>query len=215
MDTRFLPHNVHWEDHASFEAFDPSLRQLKKQSFVHEPALLQDLPRHLPGIYSLTGGRQVGKTTLLKQWMSELLSARIPPKAIVYITGELIDDQHSLVKIITDLLGEMDIPAKGVQYVLVDEVTYIKNWDKGLKYLADSGMLEEVVLIFTGSDTAVIQQARTRFPGRRGNVAAPDFHLYPLSFREATGLKTGLSPAELSELSKDPRVAYGHLGHHL
>ena len=75
-------------------------------------------------------------------------------------------------------------------YLLVDEVTYIREWDRGVKYLADAGLLDDVVLILTGSDSVIIREARARLPGRRGRAARVDFHLYPLSFSEYLGLGT-------------------------
>ena len=94
------------------------------------------------------------------------------------------------------------MPTEGRRYILLDEVTYIAGWDKGIKYLADAGLLEGVVLIATGSDMAVIQEARMRFPGRRGQAAAVDFHLHPLSFAATVGLKRSLSSQELLQLAQ-------------
>ena len=42
----------------------------------------------------------------------------------------------------------------------MDEVTYIWDWDRGVKYLADAGLLDDVVLVLTGSDSVVIREAR-------------------------------------------------------
>jgi hypothetical protein len=39
--------------------------------------------------------------------MAELLENRVPPKAIAFMTGELVDDHHSLISLVTDLLTEM------------------------------------------------------------------------------------------------------------
>ena len=77
MDVRFMPHNTHLEDPASFADLDPNLRQLKRQVWVHRSSLLDLLPVETPGIYTLGGGRQIGKTTLAKQWMDALLNAGI------------------------------------------------------------------------------------------------------------------------------------------
>ncbi|MCP4757507.1 MAG: ATP-binding protein, partial [Proteobacteria bacterium] len=93
--------------------------------------------------------------------------------------------------------------ADGLRFVLLDEVSYIKNWDKGVKFLADSGQLESVVLVLTGSDTAFIKEARMRFPGRRGRADEQDFHLYPLSFTEFLRLKHRFSESELVRLTRE------------
>ena len=199
MDTRFLPHNTHLEKPEVFIQQDPHLKQLNKQALVHRSQLLDQIPRSISGIYTLSGGRQTGKTTILKQWMAELLESRVPPHSIFYMTGELVDDNHSLIRLVTDLLTDM--PAKDLKFILLDEVTYIKDWDKGVKYLADAGLLENTVLMITGSDMVIIKEARMRFPGRRGISEKVDFHLYPLCFFEYVKLSNRISQDEIDLLT--------------
>ncbi len=194
----FQLHNSHLDD--AFSDLDPHLRRLRAQPLIYRFPLLDRLPRNQPGIYTVGGGRQIGKTTLLKQWMGDLLATGLDPARLRFFTGELIDDHHALVRLLSALLQAM--PAEGQRYILLDEVTYIAGWDKGIKYLADAGLLEGVVLIATGSDMAVIQEARMRFPGRRGQAAVVDFHLHPLSFTAAVGLKRSLSNQELLQLAQ-------------
>jgi predicted AAA+ superfamily ATPase len=198
MDIRFSPHNIHKENPDLFSSMDPHLQHLRKQLLVHRSELLDLLPRHNPGIYTVSGGRQIGKTTLLKQWMNELLESGVAPERITYITGELVDDHHSLVRLLADILKERS--DTDLCYILLDEVTYIKNWDKGVKYLADAGMLENVILLITGSDLVIIKEARMRFPGRRGAADTIDFHLYPLSFLEAVELNKRITADEIEKL---------------
>ena len=194
LDTRFLPHNAHWDDPAEFAERDPQLRQLARQAHVHVSALLARLPRETPGIYTLGGGRQVGKTTLLKQWMSALLADGVAPGNIAFFSGELIDDHHGLLRLLQERLT--GLPDGNMRYLLLDEATYIRDWDKAVKYAADAGLLEQTVLMITGSDLALIREARARFPGRRGPAAQVDFHLCPLSFQEAAALKRSSAEVE-------------------
>ena len=182
MDVRFAAHNSHLIDPHAFRTRDPQLRHLAACPFRHRSSLLDQLPTTTPGIYSLGGGRQTGKSTLLKQWVAELLDRGTAPSAIAYLTGELIDDHHGLLLHLNTHLD--DAPADGLNYLIVDEVTYIRDWDKTVKFAADAGLLERTVLIVTGSDLTIMQDARIRFPGRRGESAVADFHLYPLSFGE-------------------------------
>lgn len=202
MDIRFRPHNTHLDDPASFRALDPQLRQLERQPLVHTPPLLARLPREKPGIYSVSGGRQVGKTTLLKLWMADLLDRGTAPGAIGYLTGELIDDHHALLRLLQDFLA--DQPKDRPCYLVLDEVTYTRDWDKGVKFAADAGQLERAVLMITGSDLAMVREARSRLPGRRGDEARVDFHLYPLSFRELVELKDPGSPLLDDEWNASP-----------
>jgi hypothetical protein len=152
----------------------------------------------IPGIYTISGGRQVGKTTLLKQWMAQLIEDNIEPARIAFLTGELIDDHHLLVRLLTDVLKVM--PDMGLNFLILDEVTYIRDWDKGVKYLADAGLLENVVFILTGSDLVIIKEARLRFPGRRGQSDRVDFFLYPLNFFECVKLKSLFTDKEMDLL---------------
>lgn len=203
QDSIFSAHNLHLESIELFENQDPQLSRLKKSPYCYESALIQDFPFDIPGIYSVGGGRQVGKSTLLKQWMLFLLKEKIPPQNITYLTGEVIEDQHRLLNLVQTIVRDKNKDPKksSLLYLLIDEVTYIKDWDKGIKFLADAGFLENVVLMITGSELTFIQEARMRFPGRRGKSDQVDFHLYPLSFREFLHLT---SPTLTPNLAIDP-----------
>ena len=198
MDIRFLPHNSHLENPFLFAERDPHLRRLRELPLVYTSPLLDQFPRKVPGIFTLTGGRQIGKTTLLKQWMAQLLKDRVAPNRIAYFSGELIADHHSLVRLLSETMDQM--PSKALCYFILDEVTYIKEWDKGVKYLADAGALERAVLMITGADLVVIRDSRARFPGRRGTADRVDFHMYPLSFQEFVVLHKRLDAEDIASL---------------
>jgi hypothetical protein len=189
---RFIEHNKHWQSPEIFAEQDPHLYALTKRHLIYEPELIYELPYFIPGIYTLSGGRQIGKTTLLKQWMKYLVmkkSGETP--SIFFMTGEMISDHTSLVQLVKGYLNQQDIRLSAYTplIIIIDEVNYIKNWDQGIKYLADSGAFENVIVILTGSDTTFIKEARMRFPGRRGMADKVDFHLYPLSLFEFVRLK--------------------------
>ena len=188
MDIRFAAHNIHHDNPDKYQDYDPQLRNLKKHKYVFKSNIIHKLPIDIAGIYSISGGRQIGKTTLLKQWILFLLKRKINPKTITFITGEIIDDHHSLIRIIQEILYNLSEYKR--KYLIIDEVTYIKDWDKAIKYLSDSGSFEDVIVIITGSDLSMIREARMTFPGRRGKANVTDFHLYPLSFYEFIQLKT-------------------------
>ena len=60
MDNRFIPHNTHLEDPSAFASLDPNLRQLSKPPLVHRSELISRLSCLNSGIYTISGGRQVG-----------------------------------------------------------------------------------------------------------------------------------------------------------
>lgn len=184
---RFLAHNLHWQSTDLFCAQDPQLYRLQQYPLIHENTLLKDLPFEMPGIYTLGGGRQIGKTTLLKQWMKSLLQKGITPHHIAFLTGEMIIDHLQLVHLLQEYMSRHESGSR--YYLIIDEITYIKHWDQGIKYLADVGAFENAVVLLTGSDMRVMKEARMRFPGRRGKAENVDFHLHPLSFYECVQLK--------------------------
>ena len=205
-DPQFMLHNTHLEGIEQFELRDPQLRALAKQTYIYQPCLIKKLPIDVPGIYSVGGGRQIGKTTLTKQWMVYLIQQGIMPQCIAYFTGETIVDHLSLVRQLQSYIATM--PTTKRKYIIIDEVTYITQWDMGIKFLADAGVLEDVILVLTGSDLVIMQAARMRFPGRRGKAAQVDFHIYPLSFYEVLKLTQPIADLDQQLQLTEPTVEF-------
>lgn len=207
MDPRLLIHNTHREGWDAFRQADPHLRRLSTHALVWEHALLDRLPTREAGVYTLGGARQVGKSTLLKQWIARLVRAEHDPRAIAFFSGELIDDHHVLHRWLAEELTAM--PSAGLRFLLVDEVSYVKRWDRAVKFLADAGALDQAVVLLTGSDLGLIREVRTFLPGRRGKATEVDFHLHPLTWLETCSLKGLLDRREsdllTAERGFDPR----------
>ena len=186
MKDEFQIHNLFREAPDRFLREDPHLRRAALQPFSYVSPLV-DTPEFLtPGILMITGGRQVGKTTCLKQFIAKLLSTgRVRPDQISFMTGELIRDDTELRR---EILSELE-GKTGWQVIVVDEISYVKDWDKSVKFLADAGNLETTTLILSGSDSAILREAMKRFAGRRGRSAQVDFVFHPLGFSETVSLK--------------------------
>jgi len=200
MEDQFASYNVHRYALAQIWKLDNHLRQLKTQPYLYINPIIQALPRKIPGIYTVEGGRQIGKTTLLKQWIVELIAEGTDPQSIIFFTGELIDDHHALVNLLQNFIGNHSTHQR--LFIIIDEVTYIKNWDKAIKFMADAGLFHHCIVILTGSDLTLMQIARMTFPGRRGNADRVDFHIYALSFKETVILKKSI-PSLDALLKKD------------
>jgi predicted AAA+ superfamily ATPase len=195
MNELQILHNQHHNGGlAALLGRDPHLQRWAIQPLRHVPALLEQLPEE-PGVYTIGGGRQIGKTTTLKLFIKKLLEAGRDPASILFVTGELITDHQTLIHEVQDFLQSAPRPA----VLIVDEVTYIRDWDKGVKFMADAGLLSGVRLILTGSDLLLIQEARMRFPGRRGRADQVDFHIRPLTFGEFIKLWNKPASNELFE----------------
>ncbi len=205
-DARLLPHNLHWQDAASFAERDPTLVRMRNQPFVFRPTLLDALPHDTPGIYTLVGGRQVGKSTLCKQFLADRLASGVAPQRLAYVTCEPFVDADELRRVLTDLLAEL-CPAREPCWLLLDEVTYVDGWDRIVKFLADAGQLDTCFLLATGSDRLLIEDSLKRLPGRRGQAEVVDFHLRPLSFLEFCRLRGRVDAGELQRCADEPLTA--------
>jgi len=186
MKDELLVHNYFREDLQRFLGGDPHLKRAALQPFSYVSPLVDTREFLQPGIFMLTGGRQVGKTTLLKQWIAKMLKGGVAgPDQIIFMTGELIRDDSELRR---DITAELD-GKRGWQIIVVDEISYVKDWDKAVKFLADAGILENTTLILSGSDSAMLRDAMKRFAGRRGRAGRVDFLFFPLGFAETVKLK--------------------------
>lgn len=202
-DPRLLAHNLQWHGREAFLQQDPLLRRLRQQPLQHSPALLDKLPLELPGIYTLVGGRQVGKSTLLKQAMRRLLVRnRAAPTQLAYVTCEPFADANDLRSALDDVLAAFS--EDSLAWLFVDEVTYVDGWDRTIKFLADAGRFERVFVLLTGSDRILIEDSMKRLPGRRGRADVHDFHLRPLSFAEFCALRGRVDRRRLLGLSSAP-----------
>lgn len=159
--------------------------------------LLDDLAGLPPGIYTIGGGRQVGKTTLVKQLMARLLRAGHAPECLTYVTGELIRDAEDFHSVLRGLAT----PEDRTHCLIVDEITFVRDWAKIVKVLADDGTLDRTVLIITGSDLVVMQDALTQLPGRRGVADEVDFRYLPLDFATFAKLRGRLPTAMVDAIA--------------
>jgi len=186
MKDELLIHNLFKDSIGRFLREDPHLKRAAKQPFAYVSPLINDLNFQHPGVFMLTGGRQVGKTTLIKQWIAKLLAEKhVTPDRIAFMAGELIRDDAELRR---DINAEL-MDKEGLQIIIIDEINYVKDWDKAVKFLADSGALDQTTLLLTGSDSAILREAMKHFAGRRGNASQVDFVFHPLGFAETVALK--------------------------
>jgi len=185
MQDLFLIHNLFSYSISRFKREDPQLRRLKNYRCRYTSPLVMELASQPPGIYTLAGGRQVGKSTLLKQVILYLLEKKhVPQENIYYLTGEIIENYQVLMKYLQEYFSKPDIKKESMRYIIIDEVTYINSWHRCIKFFADSGNFENTSVILTGSDIVFLKDMVKMLPGRRGKSNRTDFHFFPISFKE-------------------------------
>ncbi len=184
----------------AYKNFDPQLKQLSQLSLQFKSPLLDKIPVDIPGIYTLIGGRQVGKSTFLKQLILQLLENNTNPNQIFVMTGEIIIDYQDLIRTIETFLSENS--GTDANWIFIDEISYITKWPLALKHLADTGQLENTFLMISGSDSTALRESMMWLPGRRGRARNRDFVYNPLSFPETILLRNShLSDIDLLGLT--------------
>ena len=182
----FEVHNLFRIDIDRFLKDDPNLSSISNIPYPFDSPLEEEIPIQTPGIYILTGGRQVGKSTLLKQMIRNLLLEGTDPDTIWYLPCDTIERFDDLIFHIQQF--QEDLGRRRPFHLFIDEITYVKEWDRAIKSLADAGLFKGGSVLITGSDSVVLRDAMMRFPGRRGDARQHDFHYHPLSFYQHTSL---------------------------
>lgn len=187
MIEEYIGHNLFRRSVDDFIDNDPQLSLLKGLKFVYHMDWWKGIDWNVPGIYLLTGGRQLGKTTSTKLLIKDsLLNKRFKEEKIFYLPCDQIKDFTALGETIRSFIDEIDLKDKFL--LIIDEVTYVHEWDRAIKAIADEGKFRNGFCIITGSDTIIIKEAISRFPGRRGEAEKTDFHIMPLDFCEYMSL---------------------------
>ncbi|MFX0136520.1 MAG: AAA family ATPase [Candidatus Hodarchaeota archaeon] len=141
-------------------------------------------------INTLRGPRQVGKTTLVKLLIKKLLEDGIEGRRIFYWRCDLIQGPKDLVDLINTYIDSTRDIFNDRLYIFLDEISAVKDWQIGLKYLYDGGKLYNVLVILTGSHTIDIKKASERLPGRRGDAdIVYDKIFVPMKFSEYVELR--------------------------
>ena len=137
-------------------------------------------------VYSLRGPRQVGKTTLIKLQIKQKLDEGVSPHNIMYYAFDVDTSPKDLVNVIKEYLDSTARLRKGSScYIFLDEVSAVKDWQRGIKRLWDQGRLANCTVVATGSNTIDIKMSTERLPGRRGTSNdALDKIMLPMKFSE-------------------------------
>lgn len=136
-------------------------------------------------IVFLTGIRRVGKTTIMKILIQELINSGVSPRNILYVS---LDDYFLNDKTIFDVLHEYrglhKIKLDEKIYLFLDEITYQDRYNQQLKNIYD---LQNVKIIATSSSSSLLKDNKAFLTGRSVliEVNPLDFDEY-LFFKDIT-----------------------------
>ncbi|MGH7882222.1 MAG: ATP-binding protein [Candidatus Dormibacteraceae bacterium] len=190
-DQQLLQQNPWWSE-PEWPTRDPHLANLSRQPAILPIPVVVQLPLGEPGLHTIRGPRQVGKSTTLKLIVDRTLKNGWSPRAVMYITADLLIGQPPSALYEAVLRVKEMSRASGPNLVLLDEATMVRDWDIAIKSLWDDGPLRDDVVICTGSSAVDMHhRAAERWPGRRG--AGDDHLILPHSFPDfASALEPSL-----------------------
>lgn len=152
----------------------------RRAAFSEIDYWLQKPPTHRALL--LSGARQVGKTTLLLQGCEALIASNVPPQNILYATFD-----HPLLKLagldeVLKLWREFEPAAEGPEFLFLDEIQFIRDWQTWLKHQVDFEKRRRIAV--TGSATPLVSEGQESGVGRWHTIK-----LATLSFFEYLQIK--------------------------
>lgn len=160
----------------------PHLAELGEAPFVFRMHFgLDELPGE-PGLILVRGPRQYGKSTWLEGQIRTTIVKHGRGSAL-YLNGDEIEDVRQLTAVVRETIAAFRTDAD-VRRLFIDEITAVKNWEKGLKVLLDAGELKRTLVVTTGSKATDLRRGAERLPGRKGRLARTAYLFTPVSYAE-------------------------------
>jgi len=166
LESTILRHNQHWK---------------REYSNLHKREIFDSIidKLGLRQIHVLKGIRRSGKTTLFKLIINHLMKTN-NSKGILYINlddpyfTELYSDSKHLYRLLE--LSEKITGVK-VEYLFLDEVQNVKQWEKFVKSIYDNEVVKKIFV--TGSNSSLLDgEYATLLSGRyiQDRITAPSFY---------------------------------------
>jgi len=167
--------NPWWEDKYSFDGKQRDIYLSELESYFSNKDII-----------FLTGLRRVGKTSILKSFISNLINVKkINVKHIFYISLDLMAlKDMSIVEILTEYRKIHKLTSKIKVYLFLDEITSKENYQQELKNLYD---LEDTKIYASSSSASLLRDKNAYLTGRQRvlEVMPLNFEEY-LDFKEVT-----------------------------
>jgi predicted AAA+ superfamily ATPase len=150
--------NPEWED------TDPHLKRIKEMPFQRSFPFIPSEK----GLYIIRGPRQIGKSS----WLKTVLSHYSKADECFYLSCENIENNKELAEILKSIRGR--------KVILLDEVSFVTNWDRAIKHEVDLG--QHHIIMITGSHSYDLKRGSDLMPGRFDGGG--EFLLLPMLFDE-------------------------------
>jgi len=179
--------NPWWNDPDAINA-DEHVRAWVASKARYVPSLFQDLRSSLGDegriIYTVRGSRQVGKTTLVKLLVRDLLGQGKHPSSICYFSLDSSIAAMDLVQVLRDYNNLVrSARGNGRSYIFIDEISMAMGWQNAILSLSNMGVLSNSALVVTGSNAIDLTRGTEGIVGRKGMLEGGSHRsLLPMAF---------------------------------
>ncbi len=182
--------NPWWESSTRIDE-DPKIVDYDSAHIKWIPRLKKYIFLDKDVVYSIRGPRQVGKTTLIKIIIKELLQKNNPAN-LMYYSCDLLRDNLALEDLLTTYYQWVRELNKERIFIFLDEISSVKEWQKSIKLFIDINSNSNMTLILTGSHTIDIKNSTERLPGRVGEKEHVPTHkvFLPMKFAEYVQMRS-------------------------
>ena len=131
-------------------------------------------------LYVVRGPRQIGKSTLLKFTIANLIKSG-ERRSVLYLPLDTVSSSEELRGLLIQYLQFSRNEKK--RYIFIDEITMVDRWQRAIKEVRDNTDLANDFFALSGSSASDLKRSSERLPGRKGQSGS-DILLLPMSFRE-------------------------------
>lgn len=165
---------------------DFKLVQINNSKYQWDPNIRHRIKLENDIILTIRGPRQVGKTTIVKLIIKDLLlNKNVKPENIFFWSFER-NNAEELNQIIKAYLDWQQSKKGERKYLFLDEICSVADWRKEIIYFANKGLFVDCSIVVTGSHAMDLKHATELMPGRRGGGKEEtlDKILLPMKFSE-------------------------------
>lgn len=172
--------NPWWFKRETIEV-DAKIKEFEVSSVKYLPQNVLNLPLENGAVNIVYGPRQTGKSTAIKLLIRKLLK-EIPSQNILYFNCDCLDSRKDIIELVSSFLEGIKTESGKIppNYLFLDEISSVQDWPYAIKWLVDSGFLDNSKIILTGSNSINLRKSGEFLPGRRGK--GKDVMFLPISF---------------------------------
>lgn len=172
MEELLYQYNPWWEGTSPTEKFKP------REKYLSELRRYLDFKQ----IIVLTGLRRVGKTTLMKLMIEELISKGIQANHVLYVSlDDYILHKNNILEIVNEFRKVHKIKIEEKIYLFLDEVTVKEDFHIQLKNIYDS---QRTKIFVASSSASMLRDKKASLTGRSIGL-----EIKPLDFEEYLSFK--------------------------